>query len=93
MRVIHTDLDGLVRIDQLEQDVENARAKLRELAEAAEWRDECRKAKDYCFSRRGDYKYGRSRWERWDRSFLIAKNYLDHAEADYHAALNAAKER
>ena len=47
MRVIHTDLDGLVRIDQLEQELDaandradRAEAKLHELVEAVEYHTE-----------------------------------------------------
>ena len=154
MRVIHTDLDGLVRIDQLEEELESlgedhaaliedyseardrvdrlaedysevrdradrlavvadalaselsqrydemdalwwvavcTEGKLGELAEAAEWRDECQGAKDHCLWRREDYFAGDDRWDRWDHSFIMAIDYLDRAEADYQAALKAAK--
>ena len=67
-------------------------AKLRELVEAAEWRDECQGAKDHCFWRREDYADRSDGWNRWDHSVVMAMDNLDRAEADYQAALKAAKE-
>lgn len=69
-----------------------AEAKLRELAEAAEWRDECDEARRYCFWRREDYSRTNKHWHRWGESLWHAIQLLDEAEAAYQAAALKAKE-
>jgi hypothetical protein len=81
MTVIHTDLDGLVRIDQLEQERDEALEKLQGLVEATEWRDEIM----FC---------ALDHYRAWPAgpgkdSFVAV---CMQAEYDYMAALKAAKE-
>lgn len=71
---------------------EDYKAKLRELVDATEWREEVSEARRYCHWRREDYYSTDKRWHRWNESLWHSIQLLDEAEAAYQAALKAAKE-
>jgi hypothetical protein len=84
---------------QQQKRIDHFEAKLRELAEAAEWRDECVAAVAHCLYRR------ESCWKmvsvsidpsgyrkRWEKAVDHAKMLAEAAEVAYQAAIGAAKE-
>ena len=81
-------------VNWLSARIRELEAKLRELAEAAEWRDECREAEDFCHTQLKLYYLRLASWRwrvRWDRSYQHSGKLLVRAESDYQAALDAAK--
>ena len=61
------------------------RSKLRELVVAAEWRDECKNFKEFCWEM--------AEWQPkvFDPVYKEARKHFEKAETDYYAALAAAK--
>lgn len=92
----HNDCSGFVAGFEYEETcriVAGLSAKLRELVEAAEWRDEVSEARRYCYWRKKeDYYPNDRRRSRWTESLWHATQLLDDAFAAYQAALKAAKE-
>lgn len=71
--------------------IERVEARIRKLVEAAEWRDECLEAKDWC------YRMKVAEWtpggcKRWEKSYDHSIKILESAEASYQTALAAAKQ-
>lgn len=72
--------------DRIEQDA----ARIRKLVEAAEWRDECLEAKEWCeWMKVAEWTPGGCK--RWEKSYDHSIKILESAEAAYQAALEASK--